>query len=225
MTAGTVDHLFGPESDPNSGFEDLVRRLAEAGVRFERGLDTPAIEAISARAGTPVPPDLRQFWKSAFPVGGRWRDWRVPGLTRADIVDWITDDLQFSVLAGDIWLTSWGQRPRSKSQARRVIRSWVEKGPALLPIYVHRFALCEPELPNTPILSIQGSDWIYYGWNLASYLEAEFLGRDIHSEQPWPAHQSVGQWAEVLDLGLPEPGSHSNVVQSGSVVPPPDWIE
>jgi hypothetical protein len=206
----SVDKLIGPDSLAGSPFRELVRRLAKVGVEFERGLTASALNGLADRVGVPLPPDLREFWATAWPVGKGWWDWRRLDWSRAKMNDRITDELQFHVESGDFWLESWGIRPRRKAEAREVVTAWVAQGPALLPLYAHRFAVCEPVAPNTPVLSIYSSDWIYYGWNLASYLEHEFLGLDIFKLPPWPEHQSIGQWAAVLD-------------SENSELPPVDW--
>lgn len=202
MLDASVEKLFGPDLPADSVFRDLVRRLAAVGLQFERGLTHRALDDLSDRVGLPISPDLREFWATAWPVGDGWWDWRHTQWSRAKMNERITAELMFHVESGDTWLDSWGERPKRKAEARDVVSAWVRKGPALLPLYLHRFAVCEPALPGTPVLSIYSSDWIYYGWNLASYLEHEFLGLDIFKVQPWPPHQPIGQWQEVLDDGF-----------------------
>ncbi|MCA8919461.1 MAG: hypothetical protein KDB32_10310 [Planctomycetes bacterium] len=220
--AVSPDIVIGPDSPLNSPFRDLYERLREKGVKFSPGLSN---SDINNRFGFPIPPDLREFWSTVFPVGKRWWDWRDRNWSRRDMAERVADELQFNVESGDIWLESWGPRPRHKAEARGVVVEWATKGPFLLPLFGHRFAVCEPVLPNTPVLSIYGSDWIYYGWNIASWLEQEFLGRDLFNEQPWPPHQSIGQWQEVLDFGCPELDEHGNLIAPVPELPPTDWLD
>lgn len=223
MLRKSVDLLFGPDAPPDSVFRDLVRRLAEVGVTFERGLSSSALNELAHRIGMPIPPDLREFWATAWPVGKGWWDWRRTEWSRAKTNERITAELMFHVESGDTWLKSWGERPKRKAEARELVLAWVANGPALVPLYSHRFAVCEPALPDTPVLSIYNSDWIYYGWNLASYLEHEFLGTDIFNVQPWPPHQPIGQWREVLDDGCPALDQDGKVVRPVTELPPVNW--
>lgn len=45
----------------------------------------------------------------------------------------------------------------------------------LVPIFGHRFVVCEPNLENSVVLSIHGTDAIVYGNSLQEYLVTEFL--------------------------------------------------
>ena len=45
----------------------------------------------------------------------------------------------------------------------------------LVPIYLHRFIVCESDLERSVVLSIHGTDAIVYGTSLQEYLKAEFL--------------------------------------------------
>lgn len=48
----------------------------------------------------------------------------------------------------------------------------------LVPIFSHRFIVCEPDLERSVVLSIHGIDAIVYGSSLQEYLNKEFL--DLH---------------------------------------------
>lgn len=204
--------LFGPDCPPGSPFRDLVSRLRKAGVRFSSGLPNAEIDGIADLFGFPLPPDLREFWSTAVPDGKSWWDWRRLSWSRREMAERIAEELRHHVESGDFWLDTWGPRPKRKAEARAIVANWAAKGPALLPLFGHRYAVCEPELPDTPVLSIYGSDWIYYGWNIASWLEQEFLGKDLFKLQPWPPHQPIGQWQDVLDFDCRE-------------LPPAQWLD
>ena len=51
----------------------------------------------------------------------------------------------------------------------------LEADAALIPIYSHRYIVCESSTRLSTILSIYGTDAIVYGEALANYLETEFL--------------------------------------------------
>ena len=51
----------------------------------------------------------------------------------------------------------------------------LEKEAGLVPIYSHRFVVCEKDSSKSTVLSISGKDAIVYGNSLREYLEKEFL--------------------------------------------------
>ena len=51
----------------------------------------------------------------------------------------------------------------------------LENEAGLVPIYSHRFVVCEKEPSKSTVLSISGTDAIVYGNSLREYLEKEFL--------------------------------------------------
>jgi hypothetical protein len=50
----------------------------------------------------------------------------------------------------------------------------------LVPVYEHRFLVCDRDLPSGPVLSIHGTDAIVYGSDLLTYLRAEFLDEHLN---------------------------------------------
>lgn len=71
------------------------------------------------------------------------------------------------------WLKSWGPRPDSDEEKKRIFTDWYNKTPALIPLYVHRFLVSDTQLADRPVLSISGSDIVVYGWDLRHYLMHE----------------------------------------------------
>lgn len=86
-------------------------------------------------------------------------------------MDWPFKTIYEDVVGGNqIWLKSWGKRPNSEIQVKKIYSDWYKNTPTLIPLTSHRFLVCEPNLEYNPVLSIWGSDIIVYGWNLRSYL-------------------------------------------------------
>lgn len=50
----------------------------------------------------------------------------------------------------------------------------------LVPVYEHRFLVCDGDLPSAPVLSIRGPDAIVYGSDLLTYLRTEFLDEHLN---------------------------------------------
>lgn len=51
----------------------------------------------------------------------------------------------------------------------------------LLPIFMHRYLVCEEDENTSTVLSIMGTDAIVYGKSLPEYLEKEFLPKNLRS--------------------------------------------
>jgi hypothetical protein len=51
----------------------------------------------------------------------------------------------------------------------------LEEAAELVPIYGHRYIVCDPDSNRSVVLSIVGTDAIVFGDSLKAYLEAEFL--------------------------------------------------
>jgi hypothetical protein len=89
-------------------------------------------------------------------------------------LEWPYETIIEDVLGGnDVWLKSWGTRPSSESELKRVVSRWVREAPRLIPLTGHRFLVSDHKLKDRPVLSVWGSDIIVYGWDLRHYLLAE----------------------------------------------------
>lgn len=70
-----------------------------------------------------------------------------------------------------LWHPSWGQRPKSTSDAVDAARGLVATVPPLIPIYAHRMVPTDPQEAGNPVLSVMQSDIIYYGVDLLDWFE------------------------------------------------------
>lgn len=72
------------------------------------------------------------------------------------------------------------------SESREVLSATLEEegfdlspNAKLMPIYAHRYVVCDQAMENCPVLSIwDAEDAIIYGHTLREYLEREFLGEN-----------------------------------------------
>jgi hypothetical protein len=149
--------------------------MRECGIRFALGLKPRQIEAAEEEHGFRFPPDLRAFLEYALPLGRRFPDWRSP--TSEFIRDrfaWPADSLCFDIEHNNFWLAAWGPRPDSLEIAQSIARGAVRSAPFLIPIYAHRYLPASPCCAGNPVFSVYQTDIIYYGFDLPSYLSAEF---------------------------------------------------
>ena len=91
-----------------------------------------------------------------------------------EMLDWSFKTIYEDVIGlNRVWLKSWGKRPSSEVEVKKIYTDWYKNTPSLIPLKSHRFLVSESNLAYNPVLSIWGSDIIVYGWSLRSYLLRE----------------------------------------------------
>lgn len=86
-------------------------------------------------------------------------------------------DWDYRTIAQDVknnfWLDTWGEQPGSAAERMRVFDELYQEAPKLIPVTSHRFQLASAFEGKTPVLSVWGSDIVYYGSNFRYYLLRE----------------------------------------------------
>jgi hypothetical protein len=151
------------------------RVLERAGVVFESGLSQAEIQKLEGQYGFVFPPDLKELLMFALPVSQGFLNWRhATNEEIGHILIWPYEGMCFDIEQNSFWLEEWGQQPASLDQAFSIARKAIEQAPTLIPIYGHRFIPDRPNEAGNPIFSVYQTDIIYYGCDLADYLENEF---------------------------------------------------
>lgn len=151
------------------------RVLAGAGVTFEPGLTEGEIRDIEERYRFKFPPDLRDFLTFALPTSNGFVNWRCE--TEDEIVNrlqWPYDGICFDIEHNVFWPAMWGKRPSSLEKAFAIAKTALGAAPKLIPICGHRYIPDSPHEAGNPVFSVYQTDIIYYGSDLANYLENEF---------------------------------------------------
>lgn len=96
-------------------------------------------------------------------------------------------------------MPEWGERPADIDAAKAVASAAVRAAPVMVPICGYRYLPAEPLEAGNPVFSIHQTDVIYYGHDLASYVEAEWgvgyeRGIDFSRIRP------IRFWARVEEL-------------------------
>ncbi|WP_421742383.1 hypothetical protein [Cellulomonas sp.] len=177
---------------------DLVlARLDAAGVWLDPGLSADELADVERRFGFTFCADHRELLTLAVPVGDRWPDWLDDDeSTLREQLAWPVDGVVVDVVENDFWPASWGPWPDGAREA--AARAHLASVPTMVPVYAHRYLPSGPAAPGTPVFSIYQTDVIYYGSDLADYLERELLGRS--SPVPVPdASLRVPFWSDLVD--------------------------
>jgi hypothetical protein len=69
--------------------------------------------------------------------------------------------------------------------------------PKMVPVYGHRYLPGERGAFGHPVLSMWQTDIIYYGLDLADYIDREF-GRRGQGEDPWEPEARVEFWRDLV---------------------------
>jgi hypothetical protein len=118
-----------------------------------------------------------------------------------DKIAWVLERIEFDIDHNKFWMDRWGNRPVTLSAALDVARKDIETWPKLLPIYHHRFLAAEPCRSGNPVLSIMGTDIVYYGSNLAHYLLNEFVDLDQAAHANAREIQRIRIWSYLAEDG------------------------
>jgi hypothetical protein len=158
-----------PSLDPNG---ELLRR---AGVDLDVGLSLAELDAAERRFDFQFSPEHREFLRLHLPVGHGWPDWRRGEPSQlAGSLTWPVDSALFDVRNNEFWPRTWGTRPVNETEAVAVARRHLEEMPTLVPVHGHRYLPAAPAPSPAPVFSVYQTDVIYYGNDLADYIEHEF---------------------------------------------------
>ncbi|MFH9554520.1 hypothetical protein [Streptomyces sp. NPDC017435] len=172
------------------GLTDAEFRRIETEYGFEFADDHRAFLA----AGLPVkqPPEEGATWENP------WPDWRHgdPASLREHL-EWPVDGVLRAVEQG-YWHPTWRQRPTDADDARREASAMLDQVPKLVPVYAHRFLPAGHGAHGHPVLSIWGTDIIYYCADLADYINHEFDDFSDRTPDGWNPRATVEFWQDFL---------------------------
>ena len=93
------------------------------------------------------------------------------------------------------WSKNWGDIPVSENDRKVFIFNMIEKSPKIIPIYNHRYIPCVND--NPPILSIYGTDVIYYGKNLLDYFNNDFFNKELDNNLE--NYDYIPFWSDLME--------------------------
>lgn len=178
--------------------KELLSALHSRDIKFDLGLTEPELKKIKQEYNIEFPSELKEFYKTVLPISEGFYNWRDLGVENIrymkDAIDRPTKGI-YELAAEIDWCEDWGLEPNGIEKVN-AIRTMLRKAPLLIPIFSHRYM---PMLnsENVPILSIHGTDVIYYGENLSTYLKIEF-GKTSHSDIAFHKIEHVPFWSDLL---------------------------
>ncbi|MER5281033.1 hypothetical protein ABT025_35615 [Streptomyces sp. NPDC002809] len=173
------------------GLTDVEFRRIEEDYGVEFANDHRAFLA----AGVPVrqAPEEGDTWENPWPD---W--WHGDPAELRDHLEWPDEGVLGAVQHG-FWHPTWGQRPEDADEARREATVMLDQVPKLVPVYAHRFLPAGHGSYGHPVMSIWGADIIYYGADLADYINHEFDDFSAHTPDGWDPRATVAFWQDFLE--------------------------
>ena len=173
--------------------------LKQQGVEFETGLTVEEIAKIEDVYKISFPRSLKKFLMTALPISKgfyKWRNFEQDNVVFIKKIISIPTE-EIDELAEEVyWCDDWGEEPESEKDIASIVRERLKKAPKLLPIYGHRYIpMCSED--NPPILSVQGTDIIYYGESLEDYLKVEFGGKE-QEQIEFSSINPIPFWSDIM---------------------------
>jgi hypothetical protein len=211
--------------EPRSDQHDADgRRLGTEAMHRLRRRDVCAIEAgltdaefarVETEFGFRFADDYRAFLAAGLPVNSRpeprepgvvythpkpWPDWRGGDpATLRQFMDWPIEGVLFDVEHNRFWHGDWGSMPDDRASALEAAQRMLADAPRMVPIYGHRYLPAGRGTFGHPVLSMWQADIIYYGLDLADYIDREFGSVDPgQGEDRWHPQATVEFWRDFV---------------------------
>lgn len=198
------------------GAEAMRRLRARDVCAIEDGLTEGELARVENEFGFQFADDHRAFLAAGLPVNTRpqqrepgvfythdkpWPDWRNsdPATLRV-FLNWPGDGVLFDVEHNRFWYHTWGPRPDELSSALETARRMLAHVPVMVPVYGHRYLPAGRGTCGHPVLSMWQTDIIYYGLDLADYIDREFgtVG-PYEGTDTWNPQATVPFWRDLLE--------------------------
>jgi len=159
------------------------------------GYSQDELDDAQAQWSLRFPPDLVALLRERRqPVGQGSLDWTTsdPTAIRRSL-DLPFEGFWFDVQHG-LWWPEWGEKPTTLEEQRGRLRHAFDLAPKLIPVFGHRYL---PELPSesgSSVFSVSQADVIYYGSDLANWMEREEGNRST----PFGPVKEVPFWSEAV---------------------------
>lgn len=157
-------------------FYRVVELLKNKHIDYEKGLSSLELEEIESRYNIKFPTQLKDFYKVVLPISKGFYNWRDSSQTNINAIKTAINSPFNSILENlnDVeWSDKWGKEPRNQQKRNEIVRIYMSNAPKLIPIYSHRYVAESKEIFSS-VISVCGTDVIYYGKDLCDYYYNEF---------------------------------------------------
>jgi len=189
LRARSVCHVDGGLSDA-----ELARTEATFGFRFAD--DHRAFLAAGLPVDTRPEPDASDAVPARPP---RWPDWRRhdPDALR-ERLRLPVEGVVFDVEHNAFWYPRWGTRPERPEDAVQIARRELAQVPIMVSVYGHRYLPSGAGTSGHPVLSMRQTDIIYYGLDIADYIDREFGHVEWVDDPAWDPEATVDFWRDLV---------------------------
>ena len=170
-------------------------------VHWGAGLTADQLDDVQSKWHVRFPPDLYDLLRERCLEGPNQFHWiKSTDRTIRLTLKWPLISLWFDLRRNSWWWPEWGPFPEDKQQRFELLADGLSSAPTLIPVHSHRYLPATPFERGNPVISMHGSDTIYYGRNLDDYLDHEFGGAP-HSSifEPGPPKR-IPFWSDLIDL-------------------------
>jgi hypothetical protein len=210
-----MEAVFDRRGEGGRGLgEEAMRRLRLRSVcAIDPGLTDLEFEQIEQEFGFQFADDHRAFLSAGLPVNTRpeprepgvtyahsepWPDWRYADRDKLrGLLKGPSEGVLFDVEYNKFWYDRWGLRPADTASAMATAKRMLAQVPTMVPVYGHRYLPAGRGTFSHPVLSMWQTDIIYYGLDLADYVDQEF-GHSGHSEESREPQASVEFWRDLV---------------------------
>ncbi len=180
-------------------YNELIKKLKEVGVVFDKGLDNKEIKNIQSIYDIEFPRELKDLYMRALPISKgfyNWRDFDEKNINKMrKLIQCPTLDIKQNTKNID-WNDLWGEEPEDVLERNTIIIKKIDEASALIPIFGHRFISNQYEEGN-PVFSICDTDIICYGANLIEYFQIEFKYKNL-TAITYENIKHVNFWSDLL---------------------------
>lgn len=181
------------EIGPGLTDAEFARIEREHGFRFADDHRAFLAEGLPLNRPYEPEPGVYHAWEQPWP---EWRNGD-PDRLRTQL-DWPVQGVLRAVEHDGHWPADWGTRPDSPATAVATARRLLAEAPRMVPVYAHRYLPAGPGTSGHPVLSMWGTDIIYYGTDLLDYLNREFEEPRPEYPADWSPRATVPFWRDYL---------------------------
>ncbi|XP_041019971.1 uncharacterized protein LOC121261595 [Juglans microcarpa x Juglans regia] len=189
--------------------KSLMEHLKSSNIPVFEGLSDSEFTSVESIFGFSFPPDLRSILQEGLPVAPGFPNWRSSSTQQLRILlDLPSLGILKRVSQRSFWCESWGvDRPDDTDEALALAKEFLDKAPALVPIYRHFYLPSKPNMAGNPVFYVNGGDVRVFSFDVARlFQESEFLNISTRSgikAPAWAAKKArrIEFWTDVAASG------------------------